>query len=253
MNGLAAGRRVSAAGTGAGAGKASCVETDMRVVKMQVIGVRSAETRNRFLFQLLAVCAAAMLLLFAFAGVCWAEETDSGNPQDQSAASLDGAELDNTVNPQLLPDSSFVYEVSLADLAEADTYYDQQTVQVQGEAVGDILHADVLGTTSWVTLCSDDGRALLTVYMDAESAQRIDTLGSYHAKGTKLQVRGTFNLVCSEHSGETDLHAWEVTVLEPGSATPDNLNFDMFLPGIFAVCLGGFLIILFFWLRERQR
>ena len=37
-------------------------------------------------------------------------------------------ENENLINIQQLPDSSFIYDTSLEDLAGADSYYDGQTV-----------------------------------------------------------------------------------------------------------------------------
>ena len=53
------------------------------------------------------------------------------------------AEGDNAVNTQQLPDSSFIYDTSIVDLSGADAYYDNQTVQVTGEVIGDSIRAGV--------------------------------------------------------------------------------------------------------------
>ena len=55
------------------------------------------------------------------------------------------AEGDNAVNTQQLPDSSFIYDTSIVDLSGADAYYDNQTVQVTGEVIGDSIRAGVSG------------------------------------------------------------------------------------------------------------
>ena len=43
-----------------------------------------------------------------------------------ATAYAEEAEGGNAVNPQQLPDSSFIYDTSIADLSEADAYYDNQ-------------------------------------------------------------------------------------------------------------------------------
>ena len=48
---------------------------------------------------------------------------------------------ENLVNPQQRPDSSFIYDTSIVDLSGADAYYDNQTVQVTGEVIGDSIRA----------------------------------------------------------------------------------------------------------------
>lgn len=164
-------------------------------------------------------------------------------------------EDENVVNPQQLPDSSFIYDTPLADLAGADSYYDQQTVQVRGEAVGDILNADLEGRCKWVTLASTDPDAddTLAVYMTASQASLIDTLGRYGSTGTTLQVRGTFHLVCNEHDGITCLHAESVSVVKKGSEHPDEFSLRAFAPGAVLVAVGLAMVFVFYRLRERRR
>ena len=163
------------------------------------------------------------------------------------------AEGDNAVNTQQLPDSSFIYDTSIVDLSGADAYYDNQTVQVTGEVIGDSIRAGVSGRHRWITLSSQGDSATISVYMSNESASKIDTFGEYGATGTILQVRGTFHLVCADHEGQSDLHAEAVTVIAPGERHPDEFDFNAFVPGIVVVVVGLVMLGVFYWLRERQR
>lgn len=161
---------------------------------------------------------------------------------------------DNLVNPQQLPDSSFIYDTLIADLATADSYLDGQTVQVTGEAVGDSIRAGLDGENRWITLQAVDGSyAQITAYMTAEAAERVDTFGAYGKTGTTLQVRGTFNLACAEHEGLTDLHANHVSVVEKGSVNEEPFEALAFAPGAVLVLLGGVLLLVFYRMRERLR
>lgn len=162
---------------------------------------------------------------------------------------------ENLVNPQQRPDSSFIYDTSIAALGEADAYYDNQTVQVVGEVVGDSIREGVDGRHRWITLMAIEKGvdATVSVYMTAEQAAKIDTYGKYGTTGTKLQVRGTFHLVCSEHEGLTDLHADIVTVVEKGKLHEDAFDAGAFVPGAVAVAVGLVLLGVFYYLRERQR
>lgn len=160
---------------------------------------------------------------------------------------------DNAVNTQQLPDSSFIYDTSIVDLGSADSYFDGQTVQVTGEVIGDSIRAGLSGRHRWITLSSDDALATLSVYMSTESAAKIDTFGSYDTKGTMLQVRGTFHLVCSDHEGVSDLHAEVVTVVERGMHREDVFDVNTFIPGVVLVAVGLAMMGVFYWLRERQR
>ena len=177
------------------------------------------------------------------------EEEEEDDPLATEALDAD----DNEVNPSQLPDSSFIYDTSIEDLATADTYYDGQTVQVVGEVVGDKLNADASGTYCWITLSSQSSDYSISVYMNSVAASAIDTYGAYGSTGTILQVRGTFNLSCDEHDGETDLHAEVVTVTARGETEEEEFDFDDFLPGACAVGFGLALMLVFYLLRERLR
>ena len=146
---------------------------------------------------------------------------------------------DNLVNPQQLPDSSFIYDTSIAALGNADAYYDNQTVQVVGEAIGDSIREGLDNRHRWITLAANekDSTATVSVLMTAEQAAKIDT----------------YDLVCTEHEGLTDLHADIVTVVEKGKHHEDEFDVNAFVPGAIATALGLALMGVFYYLRERQR
>ena len=170
----------------------------------------------------------------------------------QAAFADEPAEGDNAVNVAKLPDSSFIYDTSITDLSTADTYYDKQTVQVTGEVVGDRITAGD-GRHCWLQLASPSDSSTVSVYLTNESADKVDTYGTYGRKGTTLQVRGTFNLACPDHDGASDLHAQVVTVTEKGKATPDEFDINAFIPGMVTVMIGLAMMVVFYLLRERQR
>ena len=161
---------------------------------------------------------------------------------------------DNLVNPQQKPDSSFIYDTSISALQEADSYLNNQTVQVTGEVIGDRIRAEFDPGYSWIVLQgSDRAHSEIPVFMDTESTEVIDTYGAYGRKGTTLQVRGTFHLICPEHEGLTDLHADAVTFVEKGSVTEQPFDICAFLPGLMLVAIGFIMLIVFHQMREGQR
>lgn len=170
----------------------------------------------------------------------------------QAAFADEPAEGDNAVNVTQLPDSSFIYDTSITDLSTADIYYDKQTVQVTGEVVGDRITAGD-GRHCWLQLASPSDSSTVSVYLTNESADKVDTYGAYGRKGTTLQVRGTFHLICPEHEGLTDLHADTVTFVEKGSVTEQPFDIGAFLPGLMLVAIGFIMLIVFHQMREGQR
>lgn len=160
----------------------------------------------------------------------------------------------NLVNPQQRPDSSFIYDALISDLTGADSYMNEQTVQVTGEVVGDRIYDDFDRDTCWIVLQATDGSyAEISVHMPTSSAAAIDTFGAYGKTGTILQVRGTFNIACQEHEGMIDVHADNVVVVATGSAHPDELNPRAFIPGAVSLVIGLVLTVVFFRLRESRR
>ena len=186
------------------------------------------------------------------------------------------ADEENVVDTQQLPDSSFIYDVSIQDLSTADVYYNKQTVQVEGEVVGDKISAQKLNGNSvgaaltgadgsgegaegesycWITLVSKhpETNASVMVYMKEKDAQKIIHFGSYSEKGTTLRVQGTYNLACPDHEGLSDVHADKVVVIDAGSDTSAPFELEDFLPGTLAVMAGLVLLVVFYVLKERRR
>ena len=162
---------------------------------------------------------------------------------------------DNTVNPQLLPDSSFIYDTDIIELDSADPYYDGQTIQVVGEVVGDMIISEPLNSYCWITLSTTnpESNASISVYLLKSDAEKIDDFGKYGVRGTILQVRGTFHLACSEHDGETDLHAENVSIVSPSDSNPDVFDLNRYIPGAILVFIGLICMFVYYRLKERQR
>lgn len=186
-----------------------------------------------------------------------APESAADDAPENAGEAGQGDEADpaNAIDPQLLPDSSFIYDTSIVDLAQADSYFDNQTVRVTGEVVGDRRAS--LGDTEncWITLTEPvfGENSTVEVYMSNEQASRIDTYGAYGRVGTILSVQGTFHLVCAEHEGESDVHADSVTVSARGHAVQSDFDPQSFLPGIACVGVGVLMMAILGILRERGR
>ena len=198
-------------------------------------------------------------------GAVASESAANGEPADgatddapESAGEAEqGDEVDpaNAIDPQLLPDSSFIYDTSIVDLAQADSYFDNQTVRVTGEVVGDRRASLGDAENCWITLTEPvfGENSTVEVYRSNEQASRIDTYGAYGRVGTILSVQGTFHLVCAEHEGESDVHADSVTVSARGHAVQSDFDPQSFLPGIACVGIGVLMMAILGILRERGR
>ena len=161
----------------------------------------------------------------------------------------------NIVNVNQMPDSSFLYNTDIADLAGAESFHDTQTVQVTGEVVGDHINDELDSNLCWITLQSTkaDDYSLVSVLMTNEQAKLIENYGNYNTDGTILQVRGTFYLSCSEHQGLSDIHAKEVTVVKQGSPRKHPVNDAVLWTSCLAVGLGVLSLFTYSFLRERRK
>lgn len=158
----------------------------------------------------------------------------------------------NHVYVNQLSDSSFLYQTSIADLAQADSYYEGQTVFVQGEVVGDRINDELQPDNCWITLQDSDSSnpSVVSVFMTMDQSKNIDTYGSYGVTGTTLQVRGTFHLECQEHQGMSDIHVEEVSALASGADSKPAIDPKTFGLGIVSVLAGLALLALYHSKRE---
>ncbi len=176
----------------------------------------------------------------------------SPSPQDGTPAE---EETPNTINTNQLPDSSFLYDTDMAELNEADSYHDGQTVQIQGEVVGDCINDEADPSVCWITLQDNDdlNPVVCSVILSRENAALIDTYGDYDSVGTQLQVRGTYHLSCTEHQGMSDIHATVVNVIDQGYHSEHEVNAVVFLAALIISVIGIGLFLYYSFKSERSR
>lgn len=166
----------------------------------------------------------------------------------------------NYVNERQRPDGSFLYDTSIEALASADILYDNTTVSVVGEVMGDRISAEVGSNSCWLTLYSLHTSVTKTykpssveVFVSNTLADAIDTYGRYNVHGTHVQVDGTYHLSCVDHDGISDIHADSLQVVQAGTKVNDPLKLSEFLPGVIAVGLGLLLMLVYRRMKERAR
>ena len=181
------------------------------------------------------------------------EQSSQEEPSQENQNSDDRESLSNKVYVNQLSDSSFLYETSIADLAEADSYYEGQTVLVKGEVVGDRVNDEFRRDNCWITLQdSETSPSVISVFMTKDQSSIIDTYGQYGTVGTQLQVRGTFHLECAEHQGLSDIHAEEVSAIQKGYESTSAPNMRILSIAVVACVLGAILMIAYHIKRERM-
>lgn len=165
------------------------------------------------------------------------------------------AQASNSVSTGQLPDGSFIYEVEIADLTADETYYDNQSVQVTGEVVGDRIREENGSDYCWITLTALHGEdsASVQVLVTNAQADAIDSYGRYGVTGSKVRVMGTFHANCAAHEGLEDIHASSLTVVDRGSSSQDEFNASDLLASGLLVILGVVLFLGYRQYRARSR
>ena len=166
----------------------------------------------------------------------------------------DSGALNNVVNPSQMPDNSFIYDVSIEELDNADAYMDAQTVQVTGEVVGDRIIAEGDPDNCWIVLQSTgESDSEVSVFMPTTASEIIDTYGAYGQRGTRLQVSGVFNLACRDHHGTSEIHAADVALVQKGDVERLPLEPRRMVLGLVLIMIGSIAILAYNVLSERQR
>lgn len=192
-----------------------------------------------------ALCSVAVFVL----AVCTILSVSGYAYADESSDDSTG----NQVYPNQLPDSSFLYETAIADLVEADSYYEGQTVLVQGEVVGDCVNDEFKDSYCWITLQDDeDAPNVIAVYMSKSDSEIIDTYGGYETTGTQIQVTGTYHLECADHQGLSDVHVEQVSAVQEGYENTETVDNTFVVAGAAACVLGAILMGIFCICRERM-
>ncbi|MBN2026598.1 MAG: hypothetical protein JW854_07570 [Actinobacteria bacterium] len=155
-----------------------------------------------------------------------------------------------------------VDHVSISELIENMEEYDGDTVVISGEAIGDIM---IRGDHAWLTVNDDSysensleeggeysgvSNIGIGVWAPSSEVQSIENLGSYTEKGDIVEVTGVFHRACSEHGGDTDIHAYSIRVIEDGHAVEHPFSYGKLF--VAAILAGLVVFLLVLWNRRRR-
>ena len=138
--------------------------------------------------------------------------------------------IGNEVNDGQVSDTSFLYDAAIADLEGAPFVLQRadgpgaRRGGGRGHSYGGWVVRPGMGDACRrrVQLVGVGGHA-------REDAAEIDMYGAYGKTGSWLRVQGVFNLACSEHEGESDIHATSVVVEDQGFEHPDEFDIHAFV------------------------
>lgn len=105
------------------------------------------------------------------------------------------------------------------DIIENGKAYDDKTITVQGEAVGEAMGR---GAYTWINIT--DGTIPMGIWLKTEDAKMVKLFGDYHHKGDVIEVTGVFNRACDIHGGDMDIHANSISIIKKGEITSHTLS-----------------------------
>lgn len=151
-------------------------------------------------------------------------------------------------------------EVTTQELIDNMDLYNGQEVIISGEAIGDLLRK---GDYGWITV-NDDAYSVqslqeggdfvgyanygMSVWAPLGELEDIKVLGGYKNKGDQVKVSGIFNRACSEHGGDTDIHAKSIQILQEGHPISHPFQYDRLLAILILAAM-----IIFLWEVRRRR
>lgn len=129
---------------------------------------------------------------------------------------------------------------TLRDLIDDPVAYDGRQVKFRGEVIGVMVR----GEHAWVNVF-DNGFAI-GVWCQAEEAGLISFVGDYTHRGDIVEVVGIYHMACTEHGGDTDIHALSLQVLEKGYQIERPLNMTLLLLSV-AISMAAVILSYYLW------
>ena len=124
--------------------------------------------------------------------------------------------------------------LTLTSLVENARIYDGKTIEIQGEALGEIMER---GQNAWVNI--SDQTSAAGIWLPLVQARKITSFGDYKHKGDTILLTGTFHNACAQHDGELDIHAASLEILEKGHSVEKNVSVQKMLIALLLFLLGG--------------
>ena len=135
--------------------------------------------------------------------------------------------------------------VTSEDLLKNAEKYDAEIVIFKGEVIGDIM---IRNDFAWINVRDEFGA--IGVFCPKDLVSEIKYQGSYKFKGDVVSLRGVFNRACSQHGGDTDIHAEKITIIEEGREILHSLQPQKVKASIILLAIAFVLAILHLVIRR---
>ena len=107
---------------------------------------------------------------------------------------------------------------SVSELIDNGREYNSKVINIQGEAIGELLER---GEYSFVNI--NDGTSAIGIYLKTTDGEMIKSFGNYHKIGDSVSVTGVFNRACKEHGGDMDIHCDSIQIVSDGYERTHNI------------------------------
>ncbi len=131
------------------------------------------------------------------------------------------------ISTMAAPNALVAKQVSINDLIDNTMAYGGTEVTITGEALGEVMER---GEYAWVNV--NDGTNAIGLWLPLEEAQKITYFGDYKNIGDTVQVVGVFHRSCTEHGGDIDIHAQDITIVQTGYTVERKLSPIKMISGI---------------------
>ncbi|MBL7070271.1 MAG: hypothetical protein ISS27_02215 [Candidatus Omnitrophica bacterium] len=114
---------------------------------------------------------------------------------------------------------AYAQAVTGRDLIDNATEYNGKIILFEGEVIGDIM---IRGEHAWINV--SDGDTAIGIWTEKKLTEGLTHTGGYNSKGDWIRINGIFSRACGEHSGELDIHAQSIKLLNSGGIIQEGLN-----------------------------
>lgn len=108
-------------------------------------------------------------------------------------------------------------KIKIRELYEKAKKFEGKVIAIEGEAIGDIMGK---GEEKWINIKDEKDDFAIGVIIDKKDVAKIKNLGKYGIKGDILKIEGIYNVNCTKHQGERDIHAIKVELIQQGKRLP---------------------------------
>lgn len=129
---------------------------------------------------------------------------------------------------------------SINDLVGNPSEYDNQTVTLTGEVIGELM---VRQDGCWVNM--NDGTNAVGIWISKTDADLIEIFGDYKHTGDTITVTGIFYESCPEHGGEPDVHGSSLSVENRGVEQRETISVEKILLAVGVVSAALILFIIY--------